>query len=104
MMTEYFLRLALLLPLLGLMIWGSLKLSRYLQTKLGAAGPRGRSVRLIETSLLAPGIKLAVVQFHEREILIGCSRQGIVRLAEKKEHGVEPAQIEITNNGEDVPA
>lgn len=82
MMVEYLLRLALLLPLLALMIWGSLKLTRYLQTHLNAAAPRGQRARLVETSLLAPGIRLAVVQFHEREILIGCTRQGIVRLSE----------------------
>ncbi len=82
MMAEYFLRLALLLPLLGLMIWGSLKLTRYLQTRLvGLQGGSG-SLELVETNLLAPGLKLAVVRFHDREILLGCSRAGIVRLGE----------------------
>ncbi|MEM6908834.1 MAG: hypothetical protein AAF494_09145 [Pseudomonadota bacterium] len=41
-----------------------------------------RAVQLVETSLVAPGLKLAVVRFHDREILLGCSRQGLVRLAE----------------------
>lgn len=85
-MTEYLLRLALLLPLLGLMIWGSLKLTRYLQTRLvGLQGGSG-SLELVETNLLAPGLKLAVVRFHDREILLGCSRTGIVRLAEADAH------------------
>lgn len=82
MMIEYFLRLALLLPLMALLIWGSLKLSRHLQSRLNSAGGKGRTVRLVETSLIAPGMRLAVVRFHEREILIGCTRQGMVRLSE----------------------
>nr|WP_298471833.1 flagellar biosynthetic protein FliO [uncultured Erythrobacter sp.] len=81
-MVEYFLRLALLLPLLGLMIWGSLKLTRYLQGRMVGVQGKARSVRLIETTLLSPGLKLAVVRFHDREILLGCSRQGLVRLSE----------------------
>ncbi|MEM7779340.1 MAG: flagellar biosynthetic protein FliO [Pseudomonadota bacterium] len=82
MMVEYFLRLALLLPLLALLIWGSLKLTRMLQTRLVGATQSGRSLELVETSLLAPGLKLAVVRFHDREILLGCSRSGLVRLSE----------------------
>ena len=83
MMVEYFARLALLLPILGLLIWGSLRLTRYLQTRLvGAGGGQGRRCELIETTLLAPGMKLAVVRYHDREILLGFSRQGLVRLGE----------------------
>lgn len=83
-MLEYLLRLALLLPLLAGLIWGSLWLTRYLQTRLhGAPGSGGgRHLQLVETSLIAPGMKLAVVRFHDREILIGLSRQGPVLLGE----------------------
>ena len=82
MMADYLMRLALLLPLLGLMIWGSLRLTRYLQTRFVGMQGGARSLQLVETSLLAPGLKLAVVRFHGREILIGCSRAGLVRLGE----------------------
>lgn len=82
MMVEYFLRLALLLPLLALLIWGSLRLTRYLQTRLVGMQDKAGSLELVETSLLAPGLKLAVVRFHDREILLGCSRNGLVRLSE----------------------
>jgi flagellar protein FliO/FliZ len=83
-MLEYLLRLALLLPLLGGLIWGSLWLTRWLQTRLhGAPGAAGaRHLTLVETSMVAPGMKLAVVRFHDREILLGCTRQGLVRLGE----------------------
>ncbi len=82
MMLEYLARLAILLPILGLLIWGSLRLTRFLQTRLVGMQGSSRSVQLVETSLVAPGLKLAVVRFHDREILLGCSRQGLVRLAE----------------------
>jgi flagellar protein FliO/FliZ len=84
-MLEYLLRLALLLPVLAGLIWGSLWLTRWLQTRLGhtpGAGGPGRQLQLIETSLIAPGMKLAVVRFRDREILLGCTRQGMVRLGE----------------------
>jgi flagellar protein FliO/FliZ len=84
-MLEYLLRLALLLPLLAGLIWGSLWLTRWLQTRLNAgpgAGQGGRQLQLVETSFVAPGIKLAVVRFRDREILLGCTRQGLVRLGE----------------------
>ena len=82
-MLEYLLRLALLLPLLGGLIWGSLWLTRFLQTRLaGTPGAQGRHLQLIETSLIAPGMKLAVVRFHDREILLGCTRHGLTRLSE----------------------
>lgn len=90
MMLEYFLRLALLLPLLGLLIWGSLKLTRYLQGRLVGMTGEARSLELVETSLVAPGMKLAVVRFHDREILLGCSRTGLVRLGEAATRGELP--------------
>jgi flagellar protein FliO/FliZ len=92
---EYFLRLALLLPLLGGLIWGSLWLTRYLQTRMAGAAQgsaAGRHLELIETSLIAPGMKLAVVRFHDREILLGASRQGLVRLAEAPARGSESGE------------
>ena len=81
-MLEYLLRLALLLPLLGGLIWGSLWLTRTMQTRLAGQPGGGRHLHLVETSMIAPGVKLAVVRFHEREILLGLSRHGMVRLSE----------------------
>lgn len=82
MMAEYFLRLAVLLPLLALLIWGSLKLTRWAQSRFLAQHDAARSLQLIETSVLAPGLRLAVVRFRDREILLGCSKAGLVRLGE----------------------
>lgn len=97
MMAEYFLRLALLLPLLALLIWGSLRLTRFLQTRINGAQSGGKAVELVETTLLGPGLKLAVVRFHDQEILLGCSRTGLVRLGEAhgRIHAIE------ANSGED---
>ncbi|MBI1402560.1 MAG: flagellar biogenesis protein [Porphyrobacter sp.] len=81
-MVEYLLRLALLLPLLGGLIWGSLWLTRAMQTRLAGQPGAGRHLQLVETSLIAPGVKLAVVRFREREILLGMTRHGMVRLGE----------------------
>lgn len=90
MMFEYLLRLALLLPLLGLLIWGSLRLTQYLQTRMVGAQRTGQRIELVETSLVAPGLKLAVVRFHDREILLGLSRTGLVRLGESDTRAPAP--------------
>lgn len=82
MMASYLLKLAILLPLLALMIWGSLKLAKMAQGRLADTGQQGRGIRLVETAFVAPGIRLAVVEFRGREILLGCSKQGLTRLAE----------------------
>lgn len=80
-MIWYLLKLALLLPLLAGLIWGSLWLTRKMQTRM-TDPQRERAARLVETTMLAPGMRLAVVEFRGREILIGASRHGLVRLAE----------------------
>jgi len=80
-MGWYILKLLVMLPLLGLMIWGCLYLSKKMQDKMGRSDGT-KAVRLIETSLLAPGIRLAVVEFRGREILVGSTKQGLTRLAE----------------------
>ena len=84
-MAWYILKLLVLLPLIGLLIWGSLKLTKRMQANLGkAAGDTGRerSVRVVEAVMLSPGQRLAVIEFHGREILVACSRAGFTRLAE----------------------
>jgi flagellar protein FliO/FliZ len=87
-MLWYVVKLVILLPLIGAMIWGSLKLSQKLQKRFMAAGA-GRSVRIIETVMLSPTQKLAVIEFHGREILVSTGRHGMTRLAEA------PARIRV---------
>jgi len=81
-MIWYLLKLVILLPLIGAMAWGCLKLAQKLQARIGVAPGGSRSVRVIETTMLSPTLKLAVIEFHGREILVSASRQGLTRLAE----------------------
>ncbi len=81
-MIWYVIKLIVLLPLIGAAAWGTLKLAQKLQTRMGAAPGTARAVRVIETTMLSPTLKLAVIEFHGREILVSASRQGLTRLAE----------------------
>lgn len=81
-MLWYLLKLIILLPLIGGMIWGSLKLAQKLQGRLGVAPGAARTVRVVETLMLSPTQRLAVLEFHGREILVAMSRGGLTRLAE----------------------
>ena len=92
-MGWYLAKMLLLIPFLGLMIWGSLKLTQRLQNKLGgAAAVQAPRARVVETTFLGPGLKLAGVEFRGREILLGCTRGGLTRLAEvPAAHGEDAA-------------
>lgn len=81
-MFWYIVKLLVLLPAIGLLAWGCLKLAQKMQARMGATVPGGKAVRIIETTMLSPTLKLAVLEFHGREILVSVSRQGLTRLAE----------------------
>ena len=81
-MVWYLAKLILLLPLLAVLIWGCLRLTRSMQNRLAGNGAQGRSIRLVETTFLGPGIRLAVIDYRGREILLGCTRHGLTRLCE----------------------
>ncbi len=74
-------KLIVLLPLIGLLAWGCLRLAQKLQERAGA-GQGPKSVKIVETTMLSPTLKLAVIEFHGREILVSVSRSGLARLAE----------------------
>ena len=81
-MFWYILKLLVLLPLIGLMIWGTLKLAKKMQGQFGAPAAGTKAVRIVETTMLSPTIRLAVIEFHGREILVSTSKGGLTRLAE----------------------
>lgn len=81
-MLWYVAKLLVLLPLMGLLAWGSLKLARRMQDRMNASSGGERAARIVETTFLSPGLKLAVIEFRGREILVSTSRQGLTRLAE----------------------
>ena len=80
-MLWYLAKLVVLLPLIAAMVWGSLRLARRLEGRFaGSGGDAG--LRIIETRMLSPTVRLAVIAFHDREVLVSTSRNGLVRLAE----------------------
>lgn len=81
-MVWYVLKLLILLPIIGGMVWGSLKLSQVMQNRMQGGDGRRRSVKVVETLMLSPTMKLAVLEFHGKEILVSTSRHGLTRLAE----------------------
>ena len=81
-MFFYIVKLAVLLLVICAMIWGSFKLAQKAQARFGTAPGGGKAVRIVETTMLSPTLKLAVLEFHGREILVSVSRQGLSRLAE----------------------
>lgn len=81
-MVWYLLKLLVLLPLIAALAWGSLRLAQKMQARMGSAPTGTRRVRIVETTVLSPAIKLAVIEFRGREILVCASRTGLTRLAE----------------------
>ncbi len=89
-MLWYILKLMVLLPLIGGLAWGSLKFAQKMQARISAAAPGTRSVRIVETVMLSPSQRLAVIEFHGREILVAATRSGMTRLAEAPAREVIP--------------
>ena len=54
-----------------------------MQGQLGAPNSGGeKAVRIVETTMLSPTLRLAVIEFHGKEILVSTSKGGLTRLAE----------------------
>jgi flagellar protein FliO/FliZ len=80
-MGWYIAKLLIVLPLIALIAWGSLRLAKRLEGRFAKAeGTAG--LRIVETRMLSPTLRLAVIAFHDREILVSASKHGLVRLAE----------------------
>ncbi len=86
-MLIYLLKLLVLLPVIAGLAWGCLKLAQKVQARIGGAQGGSKAVRIIETTMLSPTLKLAVIEFHGREILVSASRTGLTRLAEAPARG-----------------
>ena len=97
-MAWYIVKLLILLPVIAGLAWGSLKLLQKLQERQTAAsGPK--SVRIVETTMLSPTLKLAVIEFHGREILVSASRNGLTRLAEAPARAPVSAPVNAISGG-----
>ena len=78
-MTEYFLRLLFLIPLVGGLAFGALWLWRKAQPGM-AVGQRERLVKIVDAVPMGTTGRLAVVEFDGKRILLAVSRTGISRL------------------------
>jgi len=94
-MGWYILKLVLFLPLIGLLAWGSLRLAKRFEGRF--SGGEGQSgLRIIETRMVSPTMRLAVIAFHDREILVSTSKHGLVRLADV------PARVSASDDRHDA--
>jgi flagellar protein FliO/FliZ len=89
MMTDYVLRMLVLLPLVAGLAFGALWLWRRLQPGL-AFGQRQKWVRLVDAIPMGATSRLAVVEFADRRLLLAVSRGSIQLLAETEMERAEP--------------
>ncbi len=76
MMWTYLLKLVILLPLVcGLMI-GCLYLWRRLESRMPGK-PQTRMIAVRETMMISPGLRLAVLDFEGRRLLVSVGRGGV---------------------------
>ena len=86
-MTDYLLRLLLLVPLVAGLAYGSLWLWKRLQPGM-AIGNRQRAIKIVDAIPMGATGRLAVVEFANRHILISVSRGRIEKIAEAPADGV----------------
>jgi flagellar protein FliO/FliZ len=77
----YFLKLLILLPMVGGMAWGALWLWRKYQPGMMGA-QRDRAVKLVDVLPMGTLGKLAVVEFDGKRLLLSVSRGKIEKMAE----------------------
>jgi len=76
MLWSYILKLVVLLPLVcGLMI-GCLWLWRKLEGRMNAQQAT-RAIKVQETMMLSPGLRLAVIEFEGQKLLVSVGRGGV---------------------------
>ena len=76
MLWTYILKLVILLPLVcGLMI-GCLYLWRKFEGRMPGR-PANRLVNVTETMMISPGLRLAVIEFEGRRLLVSVGRGGV---------------------------
>lgn len=76
MLWSYVLKLVILLPLVcGLMV-GCLVLWRKFETRMPGK-PTNRSMAVRETMMVSTGVKLAVIDFEGRRLLVSVARNGV---------------------------
>jgi flagellar protein FliO/FliZ len=76
MLWSYILKLFVLLPLVcGLMV-GCLWLWRRLEARMPGQ-PANRMLKVQETMMLSPGLRLAVLEFEGKKLLVSVGRGGV---------------------------
>jgi flagellar protein FliO/FliZ len=76
MLWTYILKLFVLLPLVcGLMV-GCLWLWRRLESRMPGQ-PANRTIKVQETMMLSPGLRLAVIEFEGQKLLVSVGRGGV---------------------------
>ena len=76
MIGTYLLKLALLLPLVCGLLFLCLWAWRKLEGRLPGA-PAGRTMAVRETMMVSPGLRLAVIEFEGRKLLVSVGRGGV---------------------------
>lgn len=82
MIAAYLIKLLILLPIMGGLIFAALWLYRKYQPALMSA-QRDRRVKILETLPMGGFAKLAVIEFEGETLLISINRNRIDRLASK---------------------
>ena len=80
-MTFYIIKLLVLLPVMGSLIFGALWLYKKYQPVLRSPDQRS-TVRVLESIALGPFNKLTVVEFDGKKVLLGVSKNNVSRLAD----------------------
>lgn len=81
-MTFYILKLVIMLPLIGLLIYGSLWLYRKYQPQT-MMRQKSDSLHIVEVLPIGVNNKLAVVDFEGRKILLSVTRGGVAMIDAK---------------------
>jgi flagellar protein FliO/FliZ len=77
MMWSYILKLVVLLPLVCGLLIACLYAWRKLEARLPGANQGERMLKVKETMMISPGLRLAVLEFEGKKLLVSVGRGGV---------------------------
>ncbi|MDF0540978.1 flagellar biosynthetic protein FliO [Sphingobium sp. H39-3-25] len=98
-MLWYFLKLLILLPLVGGLAFAALWLWRKYQPGMMGVGQGDRALKIVEALPMGTFGKLAVVEFEGQRLLISVTRNRIEKIAEGRLGGASAGSSSNATNG-----
>lgn len=97
MIASYLLKLAIMLPIIAGLAWGSVWLIRKAQRSGFGRNTAPEKLAVVDAISMGPAGKIAVVQFDDRRLLVAVGKNGISLIDEARSSDIARADAALAN-------